>query len=89
MKTNWNNSVALVAIVGLTSALPGLAQTPDARAGSVIVETNRPVPKAAPRPADGPIQPIIVVGGRGMHVAQPTRKAGADTTVPAKTATPP
>ena len=89
MNTNRNTCVALVAIAGLTSALPGLAQTPDARAGSVVVETNRPVPKAAPRPADGTVQPIIVVGGRGRHVAKPTRKAGAGTTVPAKTATPP
>lgn len=92
MKTNWATRVAsiAIAIATLSYPLPALAQTPDAKAGSVIVETQKPKAKAAPR-ATGGVDPsiIIIVGGRSKHVATPTKKAATDTTAPVKAATPP
>ncbi len=89
MKTNWTTRVASITIATLSYPLPALAQTPDAKAGSVIVETQKPKAKAAPRATGGVNPSIIIVGDRSKHVATPTKKAATDTTAPVKAATPP
>ena len=88
MKSTRIRRVALIVLATLPYSLPSRAQAPDARAGAVIVETQKPVRRAAPAPVDTAGQAIVVVGARGRHAATPRTKAGADTTATTKSAPP-
>ena len=81
--------ITAIAVAGLAFALPGFAQkrdTPDARAGAVVVETLKPLPQTVSPATDGTIQPVVIVGGRSRRGARPPGKtnAGPRTTAPSR-----
>jgi hypothetical protein len=66
MRTNTIVRNTLTAAL-LAASMPAVAQStsPDARAGSVIVETQKPKPRTQGATNQGPQQVIVVVGGKG------------------------